>query len=96
MTMDTQNRSPNTPDESAFPYIDSINMEVAVELLGQEIAKRAAQREVLMQEAEAHGVDAMPIVLLTAEMTALRARQSSLRTEDKAAVEAVFDQYGRG
>jgi hypothetical protein len=73
-----------------------INMEAAVELLGQEIAKRAAEREDLMQEAQAHGVDTSRIVLLTAEMTALRERQGRLRADDQAAVQAVFEQFGTG
>ncbi|HET8554379.1 MAG TPA: hypothetical protein VFL78_06095 [Rhodanobacteraceae bacterium] len=78
------------------PHMPVINMETAVELLGQEIAKRAAEREDLMQEAQAHGVDTSRIVLLTAEMTALRERQGRLQAEDQAAIQAVFDQFGNG
>lgn len=78
------------------PHMPVIHMETAVELLGQEIAKRAAERETLMKEAEARGVDASRIALLTAEMTALRGRQGRLRTNDHAAIRAVLDQFGSG
>jgi hypothetical protein len=78
------------------PHMPVINMETAVELLGQEIAKRAAEREDLMQEAQARGIDTSRIVLLTAEMTALRERQGRLQAEDQAAIQAVFDQFGNG
>ena len=77
-------------------HMPVINMETAVELLGQEIAKRAAEREDLMQEAQAHGVDTSRSVLLTAEMTALRERQGRLQADDQAAIQAVFDQFGNG
>lgn len=78
------------------PHMPVIHMETAVELLGQEIAKRAAEREGLMKEAEAHGIDTTRIVLLTAEITALRERQGCLRADDQAAIQGVFDQFGRG
>lgn len=78
------------------PHMDVVHMETAVELLGQEIAKRAAEREGLMQEAQARGVDTSRIVLLTAEMTALRERQGRLRSDDQPAIQAVFDQFGNG
>lgn len=77
------------------PHMPVIHMETAVELLGQEIAKRAAEREGLMREAAASGVDTTRIVLLTAEMAALRERQGRLRSDDPAGVQAVFDEFGR-
>lgn len=63
---------------------------------GQEIATRDAQREVLMQVAEMHGVGAMPMVRLTADMTPSRTRQAARRTDDTPAMEAGFNPYGRG
>lgn len=96
--MDQYVDSARAPDTTAWthPHMPVIRMETAVELLGQEIAKRAADREGLMKEAEAHGVDTTRIVLLTAEMTALRQRQGRLRADDQAVIQAVFNQYGRG
>lgn len=78
------------------PHMRVINMEAAVELLGQEIAKRAAERETLVEAAAARGVDTSRIVLLTAEMTALRERQGRLRADDQATIQAVFEQFGTG
>lgn len=48
-----------------------------------------------MKEAEARRVDITRIVLLTAEMTALRERQSRLQPDDQTAIQAVFDDFDR-
>lgn len=74
------------------PHMPVIEMETAVELLGQEIAKRVATRN----DIEAAGGDQTDVEALTDEIAHLRKRQLALRTEDVAAVQAVFDEFGRG
>lgn len=89
--MQTQNLSQTELSDEAFPHINGINMEVAIELLGQEIAKRAAA----IDDEEKGQADPDCIQALCNEMWALRERQRGLRSEDMAGVQAVFDEYGR-
>lgn len=77
--------------KSAFPYINGINMEIAVELLGQEIAKRVTA----IDDEEKGHADPDRIRALQSEVSALWERQRGLRSEDVAGVQAVFDEYGR-
>lgn len=90
--MQTEKPSQPQPSDGAFEYIDGINMEVAVELLGQEIAKLSTAIE------DEENADHRPSRLraLNQKRTALRRRQQGLRSENVVAVQAVFDQYGRG
>lgn len=76
--------------DSAFPHINGINMEVAVELFGQEIAKLSAAIEAEGSSDNRQG----RIRALVDERAALRHRQQDLRSGDMDAVQAVFDDYG--
>lgn len=89
--MKTQTSASAGSLDSAFPHINGINMEVVVELLGQEIAKRATA----IDDEEKGRSDPARIRVLQGEMRALRRRQQGLRSEDTAAVQAVFDEFGR-
>lgn len=74
------------------PHMPVIHMETAVELLGQEIAKRAAA----IDDEERGDNNRARIEGLRNEMRTLRRRQQGLRSEDVAGVQAVFDEFGRG
>lgn len=91
MFMNTRNTSSSTSDDSAFPHINGINMEVAVELPGQEIARHAAA----IDDEEKGSNDCVRIEKLREQVRALRRRQQALRAEEMAGVRAVFAEYGR-
>ncbi len=77
---------------SAFPYINGINMEVAIELLGQEIAKCATA----IDDEEKAGNNHSRIESLREQMLALRQRQQALRADQPKRIHAVFAEFGAG
>lgn len=88
--MKTQTPASVESPDLAFPHINGINMGVAVELLGQEIAKRATD----IDDEKKGRASPVRIWALQDEMRALRRRQQGLRSEDVAGVQAVFAEFG--
>lgn len=92
MAMEAHKLSRSTPTDAAFAHSTGIYIEVAVELLGQKIARLSAAIE--EEEDPAHLPGRRHA--LNQKRTAVRRRQQGLRSENVAAVEAVFGPYGRG
>ena len=68
-------------------------MEVAVELLGQEIARRSTA--IADEEAKAKP-DRGILSMLDEERSVLRQQQQALRADQPEGIEAVFAEFGRG
>lgn len=80
------------PDDSAFPHINGINMEVAIELLGWEIAKRSTAID---DEEAKTAPDRETLLRLGEKRDALCDRQEALRADQPEGIEAVFAEFGR-
>ncbi len=90
--MKTQKPAKAASPDSVFPYINGINMEVAIELLGQEIAKRSAA--IADEEAKVE-LDHKTLSMLNEERDMLCQRRQALRADQPEGIEAVFAEFGR-